>query len=618
MEINYEFNPEDAFRFASDGGYKAITKGKELTFTYCPLCGGGKNKDKNTFAINLKTGKCNCLRSACGYKGNMITLARDFGYQLNDEVNRFYNINNYNGKFKKFADAHRKFDSKHGAIEYMQDRNISESVTRRYEITLKNNSDNILAFPFKDETGELRFIKYRNKDFVKGITEGSKEWCEANCMPILFGMYQCNLNNKRLIITEGQIDSLSVAEAGFENAVSVPTGCKGFTWIPHCWAWINENFEEIVVFGDKEEDGTMTLLETISKKFKLKIAAVQIRDYLDCKDANEILQKYGPDQIRICVNNAKVIPIKQVIDLSEVKPKNIYEMEKLKTGITELDKLLKGGLPFGGITLLTGKAGEGKSTLGSQLLLQAIDQGYKCFAYSGELPNYIFKEWMDFQAAGSNWIQTYKNDSYDVDRYTVTEDIRNKLNDWYRDKCFLYDNEISSDIENENTALIKLIEDVVLRYDVKVVLIDNLMTAIDLEMSTANDKYETQSQFMKKLTRLALKHNLLVILVAHKRKNQFGGNENDEIAGASDIANLGMITLSYQRGGKDLTDDQRLLKVSKNRLFGKVNNTGWIMNYEDCSKRIAGPKDSFNYDFGFIKPNDGFQTAIDFTAIPFD
>ena len=58
--------------------------------------------------------------------------------------------------------------------------------------------------------------------FRKGIDK-NKEWSEAETMPILFGIKQCK-DFDRLIITEGQIDSLSVAECGFNNAVSVPTG----------------------------------------------------------------------------------------------------------------------------------------------------------------------------------------------------------------------------------------------------------------------------------------------------------------------------------------------------------------------------------------------------------
>ena len=548
----------------------------------------------------------------------MITLARDFGFQLSDEISRYYNINNFNGKFKTFRDAHKTIEVKDAAVEYMKSRGISEGVTRRYEITLKNDTENVIVFPFKDETGELKFVKYRNKDYVKGVSEGSKEWCESNCMPILFGMNHCNLENKRLILTEGQIDSLSVAEAGIENAVSVPTGMNGFTWVAHCWNWVH-NFSEIIVFGDREPDGHITLVDYIAKKFKLRVSCVRPEDYKDCKDANEILLKYGQPQIKECINNAQAVPIRSVISLSDVKPINIYEMEKVKTGISKLDRMLRGGIPFGGVTLLSGKPGEGKSTLGSQLLLQAMEQGYKCFAYSGELPNYVFKEWLNYQAAGPGLITTYHEHSFDYDKYMISEDLKAALDAWYRGKIWLYDNDalIKDSEENEPETLLKVVENVVMQYDIKVVLLDNLMTAIDLEKTTGQDKYDIQSNFMKHLTRLALRHNLAIILVAHKRKNNVTTNENDEIAGSSDIANLGMLTLSYQKDG-NLKDSQRRLKVNKNRLFGNTNTEGWIMEYDAASKRIAGPNDSIDFKLSYEIPNNGFvDIDDDLATIPF-
>ena len=67
---------------------------------------------------------------------------------------------------------------------------------------------------------------------------------------MLFGMDQCE-GFDTLVITEGQLDSLSVAQAGVKNAVSVPTGAKGFTWLDPCWEWVTK-FQEVTVFGDCE------------------------------------------------------------------------------------------------------------------------------------------------------------------------------------------------------------------------------------------------------------------------------------------------------------------------------------------------------------------------------
>lgn len=82
-------------------------------------------------------------------------------------------------------------------------------------------------------------------------------------------------------------------------------------------------------------------------------------------------------------------------------------MEHIKTGIYDVDKAI-GGMYLGQVILITGKRGEGKSTLASQIFANAIDQGYSVFAYSGELPDYHFKNWIDLQIAGSQNIEMSK------------------------------------------------------------------------------------------------------------------------------------------------------------------------------------------------------------------
>ncbi len=147
---------------------------------------------------------------------------------------------NITTKKKRFRNIHRKekLQTKPAAVSYLESRGISSEVTERYSITTQRDHDNILVFPFYDENNILQFVKYRKTDFNKE-KDKSKEWCERDCKPILFGMNHCDPENPTLVLTEGQIDSLSCAEAGIKNAVSVPTGAKGFTWIPYCWDFLS-------------------------------------------------------------------------------------------------------------------------------------------------------------------------------------------------------------------------------------------------------------------------------------------------------------------------------------------------------------------------------------------
>lgn len=591
----YEFNEDDAFAFARHVNAETKRRGNELGFKECPYCHGAGKGNTFRFSINLETGAFKCLRSSCGASGNMITLAKDFDFRL---TNDFEEYERPKKKYREFKQPPKKIEPKIPAIEYLKSRGIGEEIAKRYEITVQTGKDNILVFPFYDENGKMVFIKYRKTDFDK-TRDNNKEWCEKDGKPILFGMKQCNLENKTLIITEGQMDSLSVAEAGFENALSVPTGAKGFTWVPYCWDFVHK-FDTIIVFGDLEK-GKMSLLDEICLRFKLIIKRVRDEDYKDCKDANEILTKYGREQVKACINNAVLAPMKKVRSLAEVEDINPFDIEKLKTGFKDLDRLLYGGLPFGGIALVTGKPGEGKSTVASQILLSAVENKHKCFAYSGELPNHLFKSWITYQAAGGKHVIAYDT-KWGETGYNVSKQNKALIEEWYKDSIYIFD---SASIDgDEKTDLIRLTEDMINRYGVDVILIDNLMTALDLTVTTGSDKYEKQSMFVKALARMALKYNVLIILVAHMRKNNFSTNGNDEVAGSSDISNLASVSLMYERDS-ELMESQRRLKCWKNRLFGKTFGTGWIMEYDERSKRVYGESDDVNRQYSWDKSEKG-------------
>ncbi len=554
----YQFNPDDAFRFARMKS-KYRQKGNELQFLYCPYCNGGSHHDKNTFYISLDTGQFECKRSGCSVRGNMLTLAKDFSheFELNRDVSAYYNINGRNNQFRRFRDAHKVIESKDPAVEYLKGRGISPEITKRYEITVRNDNDRVLVFPFKDEEGALQFIKYRNTAYKKGDT-GSKEWCESNCKPILFGMNQCQ-DFETLVITEGQIDSLSLAEAGIRNAVSVPTGKNGFTWKPHCWNWLMK-FSEVVVFGDNE-NGEITLAKEISEFFPKRVRIVPTESYKGCKDANEILQKHGREALIKAVESAAVTIPLAIKTMSSVRKMDFSKLEHISTGFDQLDDTIGGGFYFGNLVIMTGKCGEGKSTVASMMIAHAIRQKCSVFCYSGELQDYVFRSWLDSQILG---------------KITDKEAELNKADAIYNQSgVYIYDNAVI-----EEYSAIEAAERAIKDLNCRVILIDNLMTAIKKNQDA--DLYRQQSGFIRECADLARKYNVLVLVVAHPRKGS--GTSNDDISGSGDIANYASLVLRYQRGSGDISK----LIVTKNRINGRLrlDDDGINMVYFPESRRV--------------------------------
>lgn len=604
----YEFKESDAWDFARGAGIQTKQKNDELQFLYCPFCMGGKNRDKYSFSINLRTGQYKCLRSSCSVSGNMVSLAREFEwFSLGNDIDIYYKTGKarHYRKFKKSTPIKPKQE----AVDYLESRGITAAVAEEYQITVQKDNPNILVFPFLDQNGQMQFVKYRKTNFDK-TKDQNKEWCEKGCKPILFGMFQCDLSVDTLVLTEGQIDSLSVKEAGVNNAVSVPTGKNGFTWIPYCWDWL-QHFKTLIVFGDNE-NGRITLLEEMSRRFRGTVKAVRQQDYKGCKDANELLQKFGRDAVRSAVENAEVIPVRQVEELADVKNVDLFLLPKITTGIESLDRVLSGGIYLGQTVILTGKRGEGKSTLGSQMLVNAMNVGKKVFAYSGELPDYFFKNWIDRQIAGRANVVDRAQPGGGVSYY-IPKEKNIRITEWYRGKAFLFDNKAAEDDELED--LLQTIEKAIQQYGIELVLLDNLMTALDVGIDA--DLYRAQGKFVDKLVKMAKRQNVAIILVVHPRKNRFSSDDTDEVSGSADITNKVDIVMTYKKI-KGLPDDERVLTVSKNRLTGKlaVGEKAIPLFYDEASKRISDNREAFLKPYGWETEKDGFM-SVEQMEIPF-
>ena len=544
----------------------------------------------------------------------MIQLAKDFNFDIGIASEYYMPRKEY----RTFHKPDHETEPKNAAVEYFKSRGICSKVVKDYGITTKRGDDNAIVFPFYDEAGEsIPLIKYRA---IKVGANGSKEWMEANCKPVLFGMNHCDPKDERLIITEGQIDSLSVIEAGIKNAVSVPGGKNNFRWVPHCWNFVNQ-FEEIVVFGDYER-GEISLLTEITQHFgkNLIVKSVRPEDYKDCKDANDILRKYGREQVRNCVENAEMRPMEMLKDLADVTAPE--KTEVLKTGIRCIDTILHGGLPFGLYHVITGKRGNGKSTLASQIFAQALNQGYSCMAYSGELPDYRFKEWLDAQIAGDrNMILDPRQINHEYQDYIVSASAQERINDWYRGRCFVYDN---STIHDENTHLLDVIDEAVRRYGVKVVLLDNLMTAVHKEENDGfKPELERQGIFCDKLADIAQETGALIILVAHRRKNDSGWTDaSDNVSGSAQITNYAGVVISYDRYEEneikhnESLENCRKLSIIKNRLYGTLGKNHCMM-FSEKSRRVYTNQNELNTGFSWeTEEMQWQQTNLD--EIPFD
>lgn len=294
------------------------------------------------------------------------------------------------------------------------------------------------------------------------------------------------------------------------------------------------------------------------------------------------------------MNSPMPFPIKCLGDVEKV---DLLKLPHFGSGIKSLDRIIQ-GLFEKQLIVITGKRGQGKSTFAGFILSNALDQGKNIFAYSGELPDYHFRNWLDMQIAGVHNMDSQKN-SYGDYIYTLKDSAADMLSAYYSGRAYIYDNSyVPQGTEKLQTVLMKSIEYAAKELNCKVILIDNIMTAVDM---LSNDPYAVQSDFVKQVKALANNLDITIILIAHPRKTKNGEElVNDDVSGSSDITNLADIVLTYSRlekkSGHDPTENgkyQSSISVTKNRLTGRLatGNNVIKVRYSEITKRILGDDD---------------------------
>lgn len=537
-----------------------------------------KNKIASDLGLKFSNNKCLCFlheesnpsMSFDNKKKKFKCFSCGGNYDLFDHYQQYYNksfieavksivsdfnmnidviINESDRKPKKSPTIHNSYSE--NILSYCEKRNISKN-TIDY-VGVKENEGSV-CFEYRNELGEHLANKYRRTKKPNN-TKAPKMWFEKDTnVNTLFNMDKVDIT-KPLLVTEGEFDCLSAIESGFRNTVSIPSGVNGTNeWINSNWTFI-EQFEEVIIWFDNDEAGIKGSREVFNR---LPNASVKIVRCEIANDINELLHKYGKLAILKQIEKASTPIIEGVSTLDMIEDFDVHEAETLKTGIEYIDDKLV-GMVFGSLNVLSGKNGSGKSTILNQIYVsEPLHQGYKVFLFSGELVGGNVKYWLLQTLANEEQYAEYT--AKDGHKYKkVTIESKNKIVQDVKDRFFLYDNDdyrIESVLE-KMTILAK-------RYGVRVFIIDNLMTI----ESTYKDKYDAETDVVKKLKNFAKKYNVLVHLVAHPRKSMNDEISKDDIAGSANITNLADYVTTITRASDDNQEYDALLKIVKNRHTG--------------------------------------------------
>lgn len=481
----------------------------EVVAELCPYCGGGENRDRGTFAINIKTGAYNCKRGGCEKKGTLQDLCSFLGEE-DSVVNIPHTFIKKNKEYTKPNIELKPLTEE--IVTYFYRRRISEETLKEFEVSSDEHGN--IVFPFYRDN-VLTYVKFRKpKKHTK--EDGPKEWQMANTEPILFGMDKVAYN-KPLVITEGEIDALSIYEAGYHNVVSVPSGCDNMAFLDTCKKWLDK-FSNFIIFGDNDEPGRRMVCNLVEELGKDRCLIPQEypafmwngKDYnRACKDANEILVLYGAETLLNCVNSCELAPIEGVLNLSDVAFVDPTTIPRIYSKIPSLDNLI-GGFAEGSLTIVSGRRGEGKSTFSGPVALNAIQQGENVCAYSGELSASQFLEWIMSQAVEEHYLTVSTDPNTGKHFPVVPYDIQQRIRKWLNNKFYLFDNTANHG-KKETDAVLEAFKMCARRYGCKLFIVDNLLSLL---RSTSDNENKAQADFTAELKAFAVKYNVAVIMVA--------------------------------------------------------------------------------------------------------
>jgi len=572
-----------------------------------------------SFVYNSKTYSFHCF--GCSKNADIIDVFMEKGATFTEATEKLFDLADMKYSFGerhiKTKSSYRypkevKCTNKEKVYDYFKSRGISKETIDYCDV--RQDEQGNAVFNYYDTNDVLTMVKYRPS---RKVNKGeNKTWCQkgADTSPLLFNMNRIN-TAKPLLITEGEADCMAAIESGYSNAVSVPLGAGNFHWIEECWEWL-EQFDSIIICSDNDEAGLKMQKEVVYRlgSWRCKIVNIPYSYKNDngtqvrVKDLNEVLYYWDKSKVIELITNATDTPVDSVLDYSDIKNIDLDNIDGIYTGIKDLDrKLMK--LFYGSFNIVTGVNGSGKSSFLSQLVCQSLEQGKNVWMYSGELPNFQSKNWINYILAGQrNVVEKQVNGTR---FWKVTVQAQNQMDKFYKNKLFIYKDGYSHKV----TDLIQSMTDSIRKYGAKLIIIDNL-TCVNLECNE-NNKYNKQEEFITRCIDVAKKFNVAVVLVCHPHKIETMRRLTKmDVQGISAIIDLAHRIISLYRV---TSDDKKgkpkqngkgwykepikydvLADILKDRMLGFEGSTVGLY-YDRPSRRFFTSKSDLDYRYSWDK-----------------
>jgi len=345
--------------FEDHGIYLKNSSGQEKT--KCPECSHTrKKKNDPCLSVNIDEGVWNCHN--CSWKGSL----NKKGEYIQPPIEK---------------PDEPLTDLPESVIKWFQDRGISEAVVSDAGIGYENHW---IQFPFY-KGGEVVNVKSRTAD---------KKYRQSKNAEKCFYRFDHMVGMKAIIITEGEMDALSIVQAGYSNVVSVPDGAiapnsnpsdRKFSYLLSAEESLM-NADTVILAMDDDPSG-QAMREELSRRIGRE-KCYRVTYPTDCKDMNEVLMKHGEDKITDIITDAHPYPIEGVVLVNDVLEDaidllNTPDSKGLSTGWSGLDDYYR--ISPSEVTIITGVPNMGKSEWMDALMINMVqDYGWNFGVFSAE------------------------------------------------------------------------------------------------------------------------------------------------------------------------------------------------------------------------------------------
>lgn len=601
------------------------------------VCCPWHHEDTPSLVWNPKSNSARCF-GACGRNYDLIDVYMKKGMTYIEAVQKLFDVAGVSytfGEYKMRSDGRgykypkpKYAENKNEVYSYWATRNISKETIDYLDIQQDENGNTL--FQYYDLNDTFVMCKVRKSAPVpKGKT---KIWHleGADKQDVLYNINRINYRQP-LIIACGEGDCAALIECGCMNSVSINGGDGNLGFIAHCWDFLQQ-FEEIIIVPDNDDSGEKFAKEVSARlgEYRIKIARVpkyytaEDGERYKIKDVNELLYFCGKDAVRDMVASAAESEIQAVVDYTYVEDEDRSRVGGFISGFEDLDTAI-GKFYVGTTNIITGVTSSGKSSFLSSLICRSVDQGYPAFVYSGELSNASLKNWVLSVHAGQRGVEKVQgaNTSY----YRVKPAVRSAVNECYRGQLFFYKDSFS----HKTSDVMATAESVCRKYGVKTFFFDNL-TSVDLSCKD-DSKWIKQEEFIREVIDFSKKWQVVCFVVIHPKKmDQVRRMNVFDLQGVAAAANLAHRIISLYRvgqkdkkgvvgrNGKYITEPMKgsvVVEVLKDR-YGSANGKEVSLYYDEASRRFYSDPDNLDYRYSWDSEKPGLGTPLPYGTKAWD